>query len=145
MSHNHKPKGGWPSQEVRFWNYVTRGQTGACWLWRGPVNSNGYGRLRWNERATYAHRIAYEIASGPIPDGLVIDHLCRQKNCVNPKHLEPVTALVNQLRGIKGVLTTHCLNGHPYDEKNTGPVKGRPNGRYCRTCHREKMRKKRDS
>jgi len=71
-----------------------------CWIWKGYIQPNGYGQLRVMEKIKYAHRVYYERAKGPIPDGLQIDHLCRVKTCVNPDHLEAVTSAVNHQRRI---------------------------------------------
>lgn len=72
-----------------------------CWLFvdAGRENRNGYGRLRWNGKELMAHRLSYEAHVGPIPDGLLLDHTCRNRCCINPQHLEPVTVQVNTLRG----------------------------------------------
>jgi hypothetical protein len=70
-----------------------------CWLWTGAVDAKGYGRVLTPDGHRPAHRLAYELAVGPIPDGLVIDHLCRTPGCINPDHLEPVTRRENTLRG----------------------------------------------
>lgn len=83
-----------------------------------------------------AHRVAYETWVGPIPDGLTIDHLCRNRLCIEPTHLEPVTNRENIQRGGNS-LKTHCPQGHPYDEVNTA---SRNNRRYCRTCERVRCR-----
>jgi hypothetical protein len=108
-----------------------------CWLWTGAAN-NGYGRIYVEGRLLYAHRVVYEATVGPIAEGYTLDHLCRITLCVNPAHLEPVTIGENVRRGIKGVLTTACPQGHPYDDINT---RVRANGhRVCRTCHRERER-----
>lgn len=85
---------------VRFWRKVE--QTDTCWLWRGAVGSGGrvgYGVFHAYGRKVMAHRFAYELCAGPIPDGLVIDHRCGVTLCVNPAHLEPVTVNVNGRRG----------------------------------------------
>lgn len=81
----------------RFDLYYDKEQ-GGCWLWNGSLTYDGYGLFRANNRATGAHRFAYEYFVGPIPAGLHIDHLCRVRNCVNPDHLEPVTPQENDRR-----------------------------------------------
>ena len=104
-----------------------------CWVWTGGLNGKGYG-LVWSAGKTLlVHRVAYEELVGPIPEGLTLDHLCRNRPCFNVDHLEPVTHRENVRRGIKGVLTTHCPQGHPYDEPNTRWSRGK---RHCRACHR---------
>lgn len=117
-----------------------------CWEFQGARDPRGYGRV---SRKTYGynlvHRAAYEVLVGPIPDGLVLDHLCRNPSCYNPAHLEPVTQRINTLRGetltAAKVAQTECIHGHPFDEFNTYI---RPDGRRdCRTCHREAVRKTR--
>jgi hypothetical protein len=117
-----------------------------CWLWTGTMFPNGYGMVRnVNARrgAALAHRVSYELHCQPIPDGLVIDHLCRNRCCVNPAHLEPVTFTENCVRGVglkKGHAfqraKTHCPKGHPYDEANTYWRKGGARG--CRECGRQR-------
>ena len=73
----------------------------SCWPWRGQVNRGGYGVARYKRRTTTAHRAIYRILVGPIPDGLELDHLCRNRLCVNPAHLEPVTHLENVRRAYR--------------------------------------------
>lgn len=121
-----------------FWARVDRGRD--CWTWRGYVMPQGYGQATWRGRQWRSHRLAYELVRGPIPDGLTLDHLCRNKACVNPAHLEPVTDRENVLRGI-GISAvnsrkTHCLRGHVFDDKNTRRT---PKGRDCRACHRQRQ------
>ena len=130
--------GRWPqTDEQRFWDKVeVRGEE--CWPWRASIKDTGYGQFRYNGRARPAHRYSYELLIGPIPPGLVIDHLCRNRACVNPLHMEPVTNEENIRRGLFGVARptpkTHCPSGHPYDENNT---RMDPQGyRRCRTCER---------
>lgn len=129
-----------------FWHKVDR--TGECWLWTGRGDAGGYGRVHYDGRDGYAHRLAYELLVGAIPDGLVIDHLCRVRNCVNPAHLEVVTQRENILRsdgaGAVNARKTHCKRGHEFTPENTIRI---AQGRNCRTClrmlQREWARKRR--
>lgn len=85
---------------ARFWAKVDRTTGDACWPWTARLDRDGYGTLKMpTGRSIRAHRFAYELLVGPIPEGLVIDHLCRNRRCVNPAHLEPVTAEENWRRG----------------------------------------------
>lgn len=123
---------------VRLAAYSER-QDNGCLLWLGHLDRKGYGTFSVGERTTFVHRQAWENANGPIPDGLVIDHLCRVRNCINPAHMETVLPAVNTLRGDspggKYARRTHCDNGHEYDEANT--YRTPKGGRTCRTCQRE--------
>jgi hypothetical protein len=113
----------------------------SCWEWTGYTDSNGYGRLKLGGRISVSratHRIAYELLVGPIAEGLELDHLCRNRRCCNPLHLEPVTHRENMRRsdGIVGrkARQTHCKRGHEFTDQNTYR---RPDGcRVCRTCAR---------
>ena len=124
-----------------FWKHVEK--TDSCWLWTGTLLPAGYGQFGTRDKKhLLAHRFSYELHVGPIPDGLVIDHLCRTRACVNPAHLEAVSQLENNLRGHGWVAIntrkTHCKHGHLFDEANTRWTKdGRE--RVCRTCAREWM------
>lgn len=130
-----------PNVARRFLDKITVGD--GCWEWTGARVSHGYGNFRTNGRNYGAHRLSYEHFVGPIPDGLQLDHLCRNRACVRPDHLEAVTNRENQLRGVRTFTAihatkTHCLNGHPFDEENTLRYKG---GRWCRRCHRDRSRR----
>lgn len=126
-------------EATRFWAFVEK--TDACWNWTGSKNVSGYGKF-WTDdgRTVRPHRWAYEHAVGPVPEGLQLDHLCRNRGCVRPDHLEAVTGKINSSRGENG-RKTHCLRGHPYDEENTYVIKPSPSlphgGRGCRACRQE--------
>jgi hypothetical protein len=110
-----------------------------CWTWTGNRCRKGYGRIKIGGNQKQAHRVAYEFFVGPIPCGLTIDHLCRNRGCVRPNHLEPVTGRENTLRGVApsamNAVKTHCVNGHPFDEANTYWWGGGA-WRSCRACMR---------
>jgi len=114
-------------------------ETTGCWVWTNATEE-GYGRIRVGgagSKRTPAHRAMYEIVVGPIPDGLQLDHLCRNRACINPDHLDPVTLVENVLRGDGITATqarrTHCKRGHEYDA-----VRSDGKGRICTTCRRER-------
>lgn len=107
-----------------------------CRLWTGYL-TDGYGRVRiGGGRFTGAHQVAWTLANGPVPDGLVLDHLCRRRHCIEPSHLEPVTNRENWARGMAPSVTnatrTACQSGHPFDDANTYHHGGR---RQCRACN----------
>ncbi len=113
-----------------------------CWIWQSGLNPGGYGQFRFNGRQVGAHRAAYLMFRGPIAHGLDLDHLCRNRACVNPAHLEPVARSENLRRGEVGQwnrATERCPKGHPYDEANTYHD---PRGwRGCRMCRNEAARR----
>ncbi len=82
----------------RFWAKVDK--TGECWLWTAGCFKRGYGSFRLNGKMERAHSLSFRLARGDVPKGLVLDHLCRNKRCVRPEHLDPVTQLVNVRRGL---------------------------------------------
>jgi hypothetical protein len=113
-----------------------------CWLWTGRAEVGGYGRIWYQNRNRLVHRVSYEWERGPIPDGLTIDHLCRQPSCVNPDHMEPVSIGVNVRRGRVGEnnrVKTHCPQGHPYAGTNLA-FRSNRYGRKCRTCENARNR-----
>jgi hypothetical protein len=116
-----------------------------CWVWTRS-RTEGYGWMWLNGRGTQVHRVTYELLVGPIPAGLVIDHLCRVRACCNPAHMEPVTRGENVLRGetitARCAAKTHCPQGHPYDEVNT--YRDRNGGRYCRRCQSLRAKARRE-
>jgi hypothetical protein len=121
----------------RFWEKVHQTADG-CWEWTAGNSGNGYGRIWVDGSKRAAHRVAYEAIVGPILPGLQLDHLCRNRGCVRPCHLEPVTPRVNTLRGVTlgaaNAAKTACPQGHPFSEANTHTE---PTGkRRCRTCRR---------
>lgn len=125
-----------PGYSERFWARVEMAGPDDCWLWLGPIDRDGYGKAWRLHLHLGAHRIAYELMVGPIPPGLVIDHLCRVRNCVNPSHMEPVTWQENIRRGIKnpGPAMTHCKKGHEFTPENARiSTSGK---RVCRACAR---------
>ncbi len=107
-----------------------------CWEWQAATSSSGYGNIRHCGRTARAHRVAYELFVGPIPEGLVLDHLCRNPSCVNPAHLEAVPQLENVMRGegfgARNARKTHCDKGHSLDRARVDD-RGR---RHCRECQR---------
>lgn len=120
--------------------------TTGCWLWKGFINPNGYACCAVKGRKPYrtsAHVISWEVHRGPVPEGAVIDHLCKVRHCVNPDHLEPVTPKENINRGdtAKANLEkTHCPHGHEYNEENTRYKKARSGNlrRDCKACDRKR-------
>lgn len=143
MRHGH-PLGG---RRARTWEesfnlHCVKGE--GCWEWGGVIHGGGYGVISSGRNTQLAHRWSYEHHVGEIPEGLVIDHLCRNRSCVNPAHLEPVTNEENLRRGagygLQNGMRTTCINGHEYTAENT--YTGPDGGKRCRTCARILSRKR---
>ncbi len=117
-------------------------EKGGCWIWKGKISPSGYGVL-----SPLAHRLIFSLLKGEIEDGLVLDHLCRNRSCCNPDHLEAVTSAVNVLRGealpAQYAKRTHCKYGHPFDADNTYfyPSPNKKLGRLCKTCRNERKKR----
>lgn len=129
-----EPRGSWGNTLA---DYIDA--TGDCWIWTGAHSANGYGRIWDGTRVVAAHRLVYENLVGPIPDGLEMDHLCRVPACVNPDHLEPVTAKENNRRGAghPNGRKLRCIHGHLLSGEN---IRITPQGyRDCLTCQRRRQ------
>lgn len=138
-----------PVRERLLSKTVINFETG-CWEWTGQLNNYGYARLGLTaQKGVLAHRFAYELIEGPIPEGLTLDHLCRVRHCINPAHLEPVTQRENTMRSpftraSLNAAATHCPSGHEYTPENTMAVKQRGRmARICRTCRNAYQARKR--
>lgn len=132
---------------ARFWRYVEKGS--GCWKWTGSKR-NGYGQITVGPRRTMsAHRFSYELHVSPVPQGLQVDHLCRNPECANPSHLEVVTPRENTLRSpitiaSRKVAQSHCIHGHELSGLNLRLRPGREAPRrQCRQCDRDYQRRRR--
>jgi hypothetical protein len=116
----------------------------ACWEWLAYRDRHGYGQFKLDGVMQRAHRVSYRLLVGPLPTGLTLDHLCRNRGCVNPDHLDPVTNRENLLRGetvtARNAGATHCPAGHEYSGGNLRVTLH--GGRKCRACHRDRERRR---
>jgi len=130
----------------RFFAKVQIDDPNGCWLWTAFKDPLGYGRFQIFGLPQLSHRISYMAVRGPIPEGLELDHLCRNPPCCNPAHLEAVTRRENLLRspitfsGIN-VVKTHCKRGHPLSGENLYVPPNNPTYRGCRSCRSEAMKR----
>jgi len=127
-----------------FWQRVAVGAPDVCWPWLA-CTSRGYGRLKVAGKMIYAHRVAADLSGIPMPEGAVIDHICRNRVCCNPAHLRAVTIRQNVLENSAGLAAanirkTHCPRGHEYNSRNTRIVGTR---RHCRECNRLREQERR--
>lgn len=143
--------------EQRFWSRINKDgpvpqhwqDLGPCWLWLGHKSKDGYGKIRVGGRKEmYVHAFSWVLAGLTIPeDGLVFDHLCRNRGCANWNHLQRVTNRINVLRGdgltAKESVQTHCKHGHELTDENVYRHPSRPNGRICIRCKSESNSKRR--
>lgn len=119
----------------RFWARVGAAEDDECWPWLLSTGGHGYGQTWDGITVRYAHRCAWELTNGRIPQDMTIDHICRNRVCCNPAHLRLLTNSENG-RGNAQSVRTSCPQGHPYDEVNT--YRAPAGGRRCRTCGRQR-------
>ncbi len=146
----HVPEAHLAKRTEDFWKKVDkagplpeqRPDLGPCWVWTGNLFPNGYGKFGVYYRHVLTHRFSYTLLVGEIPKGLVLDHLCRNRACLNPSHLEPKTQRENTLATNSQCMAalraarTHCPRGHPYSTENTYRYKTK---RGCRSCRRQQF------
>lgn len=125
-----------PADWVRM--NAVRVETG-CLLWAGYRNHLGYGRTKVGRRNALTHRIIWEDANGPVPDGLEIDHICIRRHCVELDHLRLVDRRTNIVENNNRTLPMFCKRGHRFDAENTYVAPSSPNKRGCRACERERQ------
>lgn len=134
-----------PMRRIEAFNQRYIVHESGCWLWQHSVSARGYGKF-WYPGGATAHKFSYLLHIGPVPKDLVLDHICRVRHCVNPKHLRPITAAMNILigegMGAKHARQTHCLRGHPFSIENTHIItkKSGKKTRVCKICRLDRKR-----
>lgn len=116
---------------------------GECLIWTGKLTHDGYGQRSWRGKSAYVHVIAYELAHGPVPGGMELDHQCNRRACFETAHLKTVTHRANVLRSTVALPAvnarkTHCPQGHPYSPENTW--RSKTGARQCLTCCRRRAK-----
>lgn len=151
----------WSAEKTRAYLRKKSVEANGCWLWLNHLTTAGYGQIQVGLRVYAAHRLAYMAFIGPIPDGLVIDHLCHNadplclggptclhRRCVNPAHLEPVRQQVNATRRLGAAASnlrkTHCPRGHAYTPDNISPIRD-TGWRRCRACEGLRVVRRREA
>jgi len=134
-----------PRDERRFWSKVDLGDPFDCWVWDAALQTSGYGNFWMHNASHTAHKVAWVWEYGPVPEGMQLDHLCRERRCVNPDHLEPVTSRENSHRSPLtlnsiNAAKTRCVRGHEYDGVRSDGK------RSCSSCQKvwERNRRERD-
>lgn len=125
----------WDKLGVRVLKNSIPEPNSGCWLWTGSLHKNGYATLKWDQgkSSEMAHRASYHAFKGDIPDGLVLDHKCKVRSCVNPDHLEPVTYSENNRRSPrKSPMKNNCIRGHELSGSNL--IVDKKGWRTCRIC-----------
>lgn len=132
--------GSWTGLPLAIENKIMPEPNSGCWFWLGKLYTTGYGRITANKKEFLIHRVVYQLTRGEIPTNLEIDHLCRNRGCCNPDHLEPVTSKVNSLRGVsllaENARKIFCIRGHELTVENTYARRRKQGSRACIACNK---------
>lgn len=141
-----------PTMRAHVINRTSFDGPGGCWEWQGTRRENGYGVVSYVRdgvtRRLLAHRLALHLAGRPVPESMTVDHLCRNRACLNPDHLEVVSLVINVMRGdgfyAMNARKTHCAHGHEFTPENTGTRTTKAGtARYCKACVRMRQKQRR--